>query len=220
MTGNALIKVCGVTQEQEIDALARLGVGYFGLVVGLDVRYAVTAGRAAELVSHAGSSSRGTIVTKEHNVDDLARLIKVTGASAIQLAGFTSARRVAKLRRRFDPEHLQIMQVIHFQDGRAAEQANLQGYCDAGVDFFIVDKVGDDGALGSTGETIGLDALTTFRETMRCAVPVLVAGGVKVSNVRELMQAAGAIGIDVSSSVRNESGVDIGKVAELIAVLP
>ena len=220
MTGNGPIKVCGVTQEQEIDALARLGVGYFGLVVGLDVKYAVTAERAAELVSHAGNSSRGTIVTKEHNVDDLARLIEVTSAAAVQLAGFTSARRVAKLRRRFGPERLKIMQVVHFQDGRAVEQANLDSYCDAGVDFFIVDKVGDDGALGSTGETIELDALKAFREMMQCAVPVLVAGGVKVSNVRELMQAAGAVGIDVSSSVRNHSGVDADKVAELLAVLP
>lgn len=219
MRSAASIKVCGVTQEHEIDALACLGVGYFGLVVGLDVDYAVTERRAAELISHAKSDLRGTIVTKEHNVDTLSRLLEKTGAPAIQLAGFTSARRVAKLRQRFESSRLTIMQVIHFQDGRAAEQTNIENYGDAGVDYFIVDRVGDDGALGSTGESIDVFALRSFREKVTCAVPVLVAGGVNASNVRELMAAVGAVGIDVSSSVRNDRGVDVSKVAELIEVM-
>jgi phosphoribosylanthranilate isomerase len=219
VTGVESIKVCGVTQEREIDGLARLGVGYFGLIVGLNVDYAVTEQRASELVAHANKDLHGTIVTKEHNVDTLSRLVENTGAPAIQLAGFTSARRVAKLRQRFDSGRLKIMQVIHFQSGRAAEQENLVNYSDAGVDYFIVDNMGENGALGSTGTSIDLLALDSFRKSAPRTVPVLVAGGVNVSNVCELMAAAGAVGIDVSSSVRNDSGVDISKVVELIAVM-
>jgi phosphoribosylanthranilate isomerase len=213
------IKVCGVTQEQEVDALVRLGVDYFGLIFGLDTDHAVTEERAAELVAHAGNGSRGTIVTKEHNVDTLSRLVDKTGAPAIQLAGFTSARRVAKLRQRFETSRLTILQVIHFQNGRAVEQANINNYGDAGVDYFIVDRVGDGGELGSTGEAIDVTALRSYREMVTCTVPVLVAGGVNVSNVRELMAAAGAVGIDVSSSVRNARGIDVSKVSELIEAM-
>lgn len=219
MTSVASSKVCGVTQEREINALAQLGIGYFGLIVGLDVEYAVTEQRAAELIKHAGNAARGTLVTNERNVDTLSRLVEKTGAPAIQLAGFTSARRVARLRRQFEPARLTIMQVIHFQDGRAAEQANLEQFADAGVDFFIVDNVGDNGALGSTGESIDLLALDAFRRYAPTSVPVLVAGGVNASNVCALMAAAGAVGIDVSTSIRNASGVDVNKVAELIEAM-
>jgi phosphoribosylanthranilate isomerase len=111
------------------------------------------------------------------------------------------------------------MQVIHFQGGIAIEQANIGSYDNAGVDYFIVDKVGADGALGSTGESIDTFVLKAFREQTMSSVPVLVAGGVGVSNVRELITAAGAAGIDVFSSVRNERGVDAKKVAELIEVM-
>ena len=219
MTASNLVKICGVTQENEVDALARLAVNFFGLVVGFNVGHAVSKERAAALIAHAGRKLRGTIVTTESSVDALSRMVEDTGAPAIQLAGFTSARRVSKLRQRFDPERLTIMQVIHFQSGRAAERAYLDAYADAGVDFFILDRVGDDGALGSTGQVIDPDALTSFREEVRCSVPVLVAGGVQTENVRDLMAAAGAAGIDVSSSVRDDSGIAMQKVAALIEAM-
>lgn len=220
MSEEALIKVCAVTNEAEIEGLAQLGVGYFGLVVGLDVEYSVSVKRAAELVMHAASESRGTIVTTTHDVDTLSRLVDETCAPALQLAGFTSARRVARLRQRFERSHLEILQVIHFQGDTAVEQAHLGKYVEAGVDYFIVDRIGDDGALGSAGKAIDTAALKSFRAQTSFDVPVLVAGGVGPGNVAELMTAAGAVGIDVSTSVRGNEGVELNKVRALIEAMP
>ena len=219
MSRVASIKVCGVTDEAEIDGLAQLGVERFGLVVGLDVDYGVSVERAAELVAYAGSGPRGTLVTTANNVDMLSRLIDQTRAPAIQLAGFSSARRVARLRQHFGSPDLEILQVIHFQGDEAVEQAHIGNYAEAGVDFFIVDRVGEDGALGSTGKAIGTVALESFRAQKSCDVPVLVAGGVNPGNVVELMTAVGAVGIDVSTSVRSDEGVDIKKVSALIEAM-
>jgi len=216
----ASVKVCGVTDEAEIEGLALLGIEYFGLVVGLDVDYGVSVERAAELVAYAGSGPRGTIVTTAHDVDILSRLIDQTRAPAIQLAGFTSSRRVARLRQRFEPPHLEILQVIHFQGNEAVEQAYIGNYAEAGVDFFIVDRVGADGALGSTGKAIDTVVLESFRAQKSCDIPVLVAGGVDVGNVVDLMTAVGAVGIDVSTSVRSDAGVDIKKVGALMEAMP
>lgn len=220
MSKVASVKVCGVTDEAEIDGLALLDVTHFGLVVGLDVDYSVSVERAAELLAYAGRGPRGTIVTLARDVDILSRLIDQTRAPAIQLAGFTSAQRVARLRQRFEPPHLEILQVIHFQGDSAVEQAHLGSYAEAGADFFIVDRVGENGALGSTGTAIDTVALESFRAQKNCDTPVLVAGGVDVSNVVELMTAVGAVGIDVSTSVRSDKGVDIKKVGSLIEAMP
>lgn len=220
MSKTAPVKVCGVTDEAEIDGLALLDVEYFGLVVGLDVDYSVSAERAAELIAYAGSGPRGTIVTTARDVDMLSRLIDQARAPAIQLAGFTSAQRVARLRQRFEPPDLEIFQVIHFQGESAVEQTHLGNYAEAGVDFFIVDRVGEDGALGSTGKTIDTAALESFRAHKSCETPVLVAGGVDVGNVVALMTAVGAVGIDVSTSVRRDGGVDIQEVGALIEAMP
>lgn len=219
MSKRGSVKVCGVTREAEIDGLALLGVERFGLVVGLNVDHGVTVERAAELVAYAGNGPRGTLVTAAHDVDGLSRLIDQTRAPAIQLAGFTSARRVARLRQRFEPPHLEILQVIHFQGDDAVEQAHIGNYAQAGVDFFIVDSVGEDGALGSTGKVIDTGALESFRARKTCDTPVLVAGGVDIGNVVELMTAAGAVGIDVSTSVRSDEGVDIDKVSALMGAM-
>lgn len=220
MTGTALVKVCGVTREDEVDGLAQLGVDFFGLVVGHNVAYAVTEERAAALVGHARNRLLATIVTTGTDVDSLSRLIERTQAPAIQLAGFMSARRLARLRERFSRARLTILQVIHFQGGRAAEQGAIAKYENAGVDLFILDSVGQSGALGSTGTAIDAAVLQQYREQTECKVPVLVAGGVDASNVAALMLASRANGIDVSTSVRSETGVELARVGALIEAMP
>lgn len=210
------MKICGVTQEREVESLVDLGVGFFGLLIDMGGAYSISEQRAAQLVSYSAGGSRGTIVTKLRDVDSISRLVENTDAPAIQLAGFTSARRIAKLRERFEVERLTIIQVIHFQGGVAAERNKIDAYQEAGVDYFIVDSVGDDGALGSTGQSIDIAALKSFREETRCAVPILVAGGVNVANAKDLMTAVGAVGVDVFSSVRDDSGINAAKVADLI----
>lgn len=209
-----IVKVCGVTAEEEIEHLGRLGVDFFGLVVDVPSPWTLSAQRSKELAARAGERPRPTLVTGPNSPETLVRLVDEVGARAIQLGVLALPRHVAHLRRAKGPEELTIIQEMPFGRGRFGNEDRIEQYRAAGADLVLLDKL-DKAAPGAIPEV----ELAGFRDR-NPAQPTLVAGDVSAANVRALLAASGAVGVDVCSSVRRDGRIRPELVAELLEQLP
>ena len=198
-----IVKICGVTTEEEIQHLSQCDVGFFGLVVDVPSRWAVTVERAKELTVQSSKRIRATLITGPHHPDTLEQLIEETGVTAIQLGVLTSPKHIRQLRRAFRHDDLIIIQEVSYRRGRFWREEQMSEYLAAGADFILVDKLEKtDTNDNAARSTIPQDQLVGFRER-HIGQPILVAGGVSPENVLALLASSGAVGIDVCSSVRH-----------------
>lgn len=210
-----LVKICGVTREQEVEHLAQHRVDFFGMVVDVPSPWAVTAQRAGELSARSGQRVRPTLVTGPHSVEVLARLVDETRAAAIQLGPLSTPEHVRWLRHTFAARDFTIVQEISYRRGAFWKEEHVDDYLAAGADFILLDKLRET-ARGDS--TIPVGEIEAFRARHR-HVPFLLAGGVSADNVRSLIAASGAAGVDVCSSVRREGLIQEELVERLLEQL-
>jgi indole-3-glycerol phosphate synthase len=210
-----LIKICGISNEREVELLAELRVHMGGLCVLPEQSYSLEPVAARRLARRFSGLTRPVLVTVERSTDPLAELIDTVEPQIVQLAGLTRPTHVASLRSRFPPNRLTIMQVMHVYKGRILEAGQFDAYAAAGCDGFVIDRVVP-GRLGSTGQPIDPDVLAALcRDGL--PRPYLLGGGVDAHNVGERLSSSGAVGVDVCSSVRNERGIDAARVEAFLA---
>ncbi|HUS67506.1 MAG TPA: hypothetical protein VMZ28_23375 [Kofleriaceae bacterium] len=210
-----LVKICGVCRQDELEALAPLGVDFVGLshLPGEPVDLSPEVAR--QLAQACPRALQPWLVTIERESERLNQQVARVAPAAVQLSGFTRPSHATALRRAY-PD-LGIVQVVHARDGKIMEEAQLAAYADAGVDLFLLDRVGE-GRLGSTGHGLDDATLTAFR-ALRPPRPWLIAGGLRAADVGERLALSGAAGVDVFSSVRSEAGIDAGRVTALVAAV-
>jgi len=76
----------------------------------------------------------------------------------------------------------------------------------------------DPNTIGGTGQVSNWNQVCTLRDSLH--KPVLLAGGLTVSNVREAIERVQPWGVDVSSGVEKEPGIkDLTKVKKFIAAV-
>jgi tryptophan synthase alpha chain len=197
-----IIKICGVTREEEIGHLAERGIEFFGLVLDVPSPWALSAERAGALAAKCRKNIRPTLVTRPLSSDKLASLIRQIGVAAIQLPALTPARHVRELRGTFSRDELVIIQEIAHRPGQFINEEKLDDYLAAGADFILLDKLDNTPAAeGTPATTIPDVELTAFRQR-HAGRPILVAGGVTPGNAQAIVTASGAVGVDVCSSVR------------------
>jgi indole-3-glycerol phosphate synthase len=213
-----IIKVCGVTTEEEVRQLADCSVDYFGLQVHVSSRWAIEPARARQLAAQTDGPCRATLVTRPDYPDALERLIRETGVGAIQLGFSTAVKLVAQLRRAFAREQLTILQEIPYGHGKFLNEDRVDEYLAAGADFILLDKLEKTPADEKVVATIPNESLAEFRRR-HAESPILIAGGVSSENARELMAVSGAIGVDVCSSVRRDGVIRRELVSGLIGQL-
>jgi phosphoribosylanthranilate isomerase len=216
---SVVVKVCGVTEADEIEQLERLGVDFFGLQVNLPSSWTVSWERASELALRQSSIIRAMLVTIEHRPDELAKLIRSVRAGALQLGVRTTPDCVLQLRRLVRCSELTIVQEIPYTSGHFVNERHVDWFLDAGADYILLDRFripGDDDAV-SRAEIPALD-LAAFRDR-HPGIPILVAGGIDAQNVAAAVAASGAAGIDVCTSVRRGSRICPEAVADLVQQL-
>lgn len=193
------VKICGLKDPAGLEAAARAGADYVGLVFFPPSPRAVTPAEAAALSAAlpGGPQRVGLFV----DADD-ALLEAVTGALALdvlQLHGAESPARCAAVRRRFG---LPVMKALGI--AAPADLDALATYAEA-VDLFLLDAKAPPGAPLPGGNAAPFDwTLTAGRRLPR---PWLLAGGLTPGNVAQAIAASGAPGVDVSSGVERARGV-------------
>jgi len=193
------VKICGLTQPQDMAALVAAGAAYAGLnFFPPSPRYVPPdRARAIALAAPAGLAQVGLFV----DPDDAAieAVLAHVPLDLIQLHGHETPARVAEVRTRFGLPVIKALGV-----SGSCDLAALDAH--AGVaDMLLVDAKPPKGAALPGGNGLSFDwRLIAGR---RWPVPWLLAGGLTPANVAEAVRLTGARQVDVSSGVETAPGV-------------
>ena len=189
-------KICGVTNEADLQAVADAGADAVGIVteVTVDTPREVAPDRAADLVAAAPPFLSTVLVSMP---DTATRAVELAGAvapDAIQLHGEFDDEDVRYVRRETRAD------VITAVDADDADR--VRGY-DGVADAILLDSTTEDGA-GGTGETHDWHAARALVDDL--ATPVVLAGGLTPENVADAARAVEPYAVDVSSGVERSGG--------------
>jgi phosphoribosylanthranilate isomerase len=196
------VKICGVTRESDLLAVAASGADAVGLISGVsvDTPREVSPKQAASLAATAPPFLTTVLVTMPETTTDALTMARRTGVDAVQVHGVDPAM-AAEL-----GDHVRTLLVATDAD-RAPE---YEGVADA----VLVDRVDESGA-GGTGETH--DWARTRELVGSLDTPVILAGGLTPENVAEAVATVDPYGVDVASGTEASGGVkDQGKVEAFV----
>lgn len=189
-------KICGVTSEADLRAVAESGADAVGIItdVSVDTPREVPPERAAELVAAAPPFLSTVLVSMP---DTPTRAVELAGAvapDAIQLHGTFDDEDVRHVRREARAN------VITAVD--AADPDRVRSY-DGVADAILLDSTTEGGA-GGTGETHDWEAARALVDD--CTTPVVLAGGLTPENVADAVRTVDPYAVDVSSGVERAGG--------------
>ena len=193
-----IVKICGLSTEETLDAALDAGADMIGLnffppsprFVSLDI------GR--RLADRA--RGRAEIVALSVDMDDagLDEIVDSLRPDWLQLHGKDSPERTAAVRARFPAK---VMKVIHV--AVAADLTRAADYAEA-ADRVLLDATPPKGATrpGGLGKPFDWTILAGFSPPK----PYLLSGGLTPGNVAEALRISRAPGVDVSSGVETAPG--------------
>jgi phosphoribosylanthranilate isomerase len=211
-----LIQVAGIRDWTEAQMLIECGVHYLGFPLRLDVNQEdLSEEEAADIFRRLRPPAHGVLITYLNDAEAIAEFCHAMGARMVQLHGDVSREELERLRE-VDPALSVIKSLVVGRhspvvlERLVAELAQL-------VDGFITDTyVAETGASGATGRTH--DWNVSRRLVLLSPKPVILAGGLTPSNVRQAIAAVRPAGVDVHTGVEDRSGrKDRGKVLAFVA---
>lgn len=192
-----LIKICGITREQDVVNAAKLGANYIGLIFhpaskrNLTLELAQTLARCAiehELIPVA-------VVVNQH-LDEIHRICQATKIKTIQLHGDTAKSYTTELGNEYNL-------IFSCHNKNELEKATI--LLNPKNDFILIDS--DKPGTGTTANLASLlDTPINF--------PYFIAGGLNIHNVKSIIKRYHPTGVDVASGVEIKPGI---KSTELIS---
>ncbi len=189
------VKVCGVTNAADRDAVVAAGADALGVIVDVpvDTPREIDEERAEALVDGTPPFVSTVLVTMPRAVQDVLDRQRVVGADAIQVHDGLAPAFVGGLRRRTAAD---VLAVVDVDDPAIREYA-------AQADALLVDARGENGG-GGTGETVDWERAGALVDDLD--TPVVLAGGLTPENVAEAVGSVEPYGVDVASGVERTGG--------------
>jgi len=204
------VKICGITDEDAMDAAIEAGADYVGLVFFPPSPRNVTPDRAAELVEFAPGDVTKVGLFVDPDDSTLDAVLTRVRLDLLQLHGHETPERVEAIRLEYG---LPVMKVLSVSD--AADLGAAEPYL-AVADRLLFDAKPPKGAVLPGGNAVSFDwSILTGR---KWGLPWMLAGGLTPANVAEAVRISGASCVDVSSGVESAPGVkDAEKIRAFIA---
>jgi len=205
-----LVKICGITRSEDATACADEGADMLGFVFA-ESRRTIDRKTALGIIEKLQGRTRTVGVFQDQRIDDIAETVKFLGLDYAQLHGRETPEMCSRLYERTGTNIIKAVSVESEKDLKLIDIYALDS-----VSFILLDSQ-DRGKSGGTGKTFPwevVQGLTRFEK------PILVAGGLSCSNVREVIRTLAPAGVDVSTGVEVDSapGVkDISKVRRFIS---
>ena len=205
------VKICGITQSEQGQAIARMGADSIGFIcVPRSPRYISPEGIKA-IADALPSSTVRVGVFANHSLTEIADVVERGHLSAVQLHGNESPEFCLELRQQIDSK-IEIIKAFRIKS--AAYLADTDSYTGC-VDTLLLDAYHPQ-MLGGTGQTIDWQDLAQFKP----AIPWLLAGGLTPDNIKDALSRLQPNGIDLSSGVERSPGdKDIDRVAQLFKAI-
>lgn len=198
-----LIKICGLSAPDTMDAALEAGAAFVGLVFFAKSPRNVTLKQAKTLAAHA--RGRAKIVTLVVDADNtlLDAIAGDVAPDLFQAHGKETPERLAEIKKLTGIPAYKALRVASVEHVKAA-QAFVSS------PFILYDALPPEGAVLPGGNGLAFD-WTILKDA---ETPFMLAGGLTPENVGEAIRVTGAAMVDVSSGVESSPGV---KDAKLIA---
>jgi len=205
--GRPALKVCGLMRVADMRGAEAAGADYCGFIVEIE-RSPRSLTRDQATLMPRGCRVRPVIVVEDMPAAEVAELAEATGAVAVQLHGGDAGyvREVAQVLGGAADTWRPVGLPEESDDPETAAAkaiAEIEQALAAGASTIVLDTRTTVGTGGS-GRTCDWEAAAAI--VRRCQAPVLLAGGLGPENLREALEATGAAGLDLSSSLEREPG--------------
>lgn len=194
-----VVKVCGLTTADAVDAAVAGGAGMVGFVFFPPSPRSIDPAAAAVLAARVpdGVTKVGVLVDPEDA--DLDRILAAVPLDLLQLHGREEPGRVAAVRARTG---VPVMKAIRVATAADLEPVDTHA---AVADRLLFDAKPPPQANvpGGHGRAFDWNVL----DGLRCALPWMLSGGLTVDNMEEAVRRTGAPALDVSSGVEHRPGV-------------
>lgn len=207
--GEVRVKICGVKTAADVEAVARAGAAYVGLVFFARSPRFLSLEAARQVALAAPEGLAKVALTVDASDAELDAIIEAVPLDMLQLHGAETAERVAEVRARYG---LPVMKAV----GVASEE-DLPKILEMSfaADQILVDAKAPKGSVLPGGNGLAFDwRLVAQRRWLK---PWMLAGGLTPDNVAEAVRLTGARQVDVSSGVESAPGVkDAAKIAAFV----
>ncbi len=183
---HSFIKICGVTNEADLEVVIEAGADALGLILAPSPRQ-LSLERAGELARLASGRILVTAVFRDTPDSSILANLDGLDVDVVQLHDRVGPELVEGLRRR----EVLIVKAL------AIDSDDFMHFDESLVDAVLVD-----GPLPGSGAVHAWEALA--RRSF--AVPVIAAGGLNAKNVASTVVATGAWGVDSASGVESAPG--------------
>ena len=201
------IKVCGMREDGNIQAVASLKPDYMGFIwYAKSPRYAYRLSETVVQQLPANIIKTGVFVNEEMAV--IKALIKQYGFEAVQLHGQESPECCRELK-----QQVQILKAFGMDEN--FDFNKLQPYADV-ADYFLFDTKTE--KHGGSGETFNWEVLNNYQ----LQVPFFLSGGLSMENLHEIktIKHPAFFGVDLNSRFETSAGIkDIEKLKEAFEML-
>ena len=210
MPDNIRVKICGLSTQEGLQAVADTGAAFVGFVFFPKSPRNVSIEQARELAlaTPVGLAKVALVVDADNAFLDA--ITDAVPLDMLQLHGHESPERVLEIKARYG---LPVMKAVGIAD--ASDVPNIDLY-NAVADQILIDAKPPKSATLPGGNGLSFD--WTLIAKRRWPKPWMLAGGLTPDNVAEAIALTGATQVDVSSGVEAGVGIkDNAKIAAFVA---
>jgi phosphoribosylanthranilate isomerase len=205
------VKICGLTRRTDAAAAERAGATYLGAVLAPSPRR-VEASSAAAMFEGLSARRVGVFVNADER--ELARTGECAGLDVLQLHGDEPPELFRTLRAAGE---WQLWKAVRVRAAADLEEA-IDRFGDV-ADALLLDAWAD-GARGGTGRTFPWDEVAPVRDRMPDRLGLIVAGGLRATNVARAVEVLRPDVVDVGSGVESSPGIkdhdEIGRLMDTL----
>ena len=206
------IQIAGVIDQVESEMLAECGVEFLGFPLRLPVnKEDHTEEEAAKIISRLSKTVQPILITYLNTHKEIADFAAQLNVQCIQLHGNISVNELRLLKQNFP--QLYIIKSLIVRENNFAQLKKEIILLEPFVDAFITDTFDPDtGATGATGKTHNWDVSKEIVESANR--PIILAGGLNPSNVKEAILKVKPSGVDAHTGVEDVEGRKNKKLVE------
>ncbi len=199
-----LIQIAGVIDKEEAIMLMNAGVDYLGFPFRLPVhKEDLTEEEAVEVIKIIPPPHKAVLITYLDNADEIIKLCIKLNLSIVQLHGKISKEELEKTK--LLRPGIEIIKSLVVAENNYPELERTVETLSTFVDAFITDTF--DPATGAEGATGKTHDWSISRKLVEISLkPVIIAGGLNHTNVKQAILEIHPAGVDVHTGVESKDG--------------
>lgn len=201
---NKIIQVAGIIDAEEAKMLMDFGVEYLGFPLRLPVnKEDLSEEEAVEVIKGIKAPHKAVLITYLDNADEIINFCNKLDVKVVQLHGKINSDELKKLKD-FRPD-IEVIKSLVVHGDNMKDLENTVNTLSPWIDLYITDTFDPvTGASGATGKTHDWNVSKRLIELS--PKPVIIAGGLNPSNVKEAILATRPAGVDVHTGVEAPNG--------------